>query len=286
MKALREPFPPDMVGRLPKGGVELDYVGHGAVTSRLLEVDPEWSWEPLSVDDHGFPRLDAQGNLWIKLTVGGVTRLGVGDGPNMKVLIGDALRNAAMRFGVALDLWIRGHAEDDEQQPQQQSQRSKPAQLAPALADLIADIDSFPEPNRSALVAEIYQQVWNGQEAPLEKLPENWWPHLRKLVDKRTSESAEASTGPSGPQGGEGASNPPVDPPAPPAAPAGTDNTTTPAGAAAVTRPASNSPVAAARAALKGDKKALGALKQEPVDDQPCGLEGFVEAFPGSEEVA
>jgi hypothetical protein len=32
----------------------------------------------------------------------------------MKVLIGDALRNAAMRFGVALDLWARG-SEDEKQ---------------------------------------------------------------------------------------------------------------------------------------------------------------------------
>lgn len=121
---LLEPFPSSMVGKLPKGGVTLDYVGHGAVTRRLLDVDPEWNWEPLAFDEHGLPRftLDAQGNpiaLWIKLTVGGVTRLGVGTcGPKQfdaeKVLIGDALRNAAMRFGVALDLWIKGHGEDDE----------------------------------------------------------------------------------------------------------------------------------------------------------------------------
>ena len=30
----------------------------------------------------------------------------------MKVLIGDALRNAAMRFGVALDLWAKGDRAD------------------------------------------------------------------------------------------------------------------------------------------------------------------------------
>src|SRR5699024_2940083 len=41
--ALRRPFPPESVGRLPKGGVMLDYVGHAAVTDRLLTVDPEWS---------------------------------------------------------------------------------------------------------------------------------------------------------------------------------------------------------------------------------------------------
>lgn len=121
---LRNPFPPAQVGHLPRGGVTLEYVGHGAVTSRLLDIDPEWNWEPCGIDDQGQPvmQYDAQMQpvgLWIKLTVLGVTRLGFGNCKSgqfdaEKVLIGDAIRNAAMRFGVALDLWIKGHAEDDE----------------------------------------------------------------------------------------------------------------------------------------------------------------------------
>ena len=49
--------------------------------------------------------------LWIRLTVAGVTRIGYGHaegkkGPDaVKETIGDSIRNAAMRFGVALDLW-------------------------------------------------------------------------------------------------------------------------------------------------------------------------------------
>jgi hypothetical protein len=104
---LRKPFPPESVGRLPKGGVMLDYVGHAAVTDRLLTVDPEWSWEPLALGPDGLPAFDRSGNLWIKLTICGVTRLGVGDGKSPKECIGDAIRNAAMRFGVALDLWAK-----------------------------------------------------------------------------------------------------------------------------------------------------------------------------------
>src|SRR5437763_866061 len=100
---LRKPFPKGSIGKLPKGGIQLDYVGHAAVTDRLLQVDPKWDWAPLATDDHGSPALDNEGNLWIRLTVAGVTRIGVGDGRNMKERIGDALRNAAMRFGVALD---------------------------------------------------------------------------------------------------------------------------------------------------------------------------------------
>jgi len=135
-KALRAPFPPSQIGLLPKGGQQLEYVGHGAVTDRLLSVDPGWSWEPMALDAHGLPALDQHGNLWIKLTVCGVTRLGVGDGPTMKVLIGDALRNAAMRFGVALDLWVRGQAEDDEKvadQGQGQGPRRTPPVVQPPL---------------------------------------------------------------------------------------------------------------------------------------------------------
>lgn len=126
-QALREPFPPESVGKLPKPtraenkkgncgvcngyhglpAVHLDYVGHAATTDRLLAVDPAWSWEPMATDEHGLPKLDAKGNLWIRLTVAGVTRVGVGDGRNAKEVIGDAIRNAAMRFGVALDLWTK-----------------------------------------------------------------------------------------------------------------------------------------------------------------------------------
>jgi hypothetical protein len=106
--ALRQPFPKESVGQLPKGGAMLDYVGHAAVTDRLLTVDPEWNWEPFATHPQsGLPLLDEKGNLWIRLTVCGVTRIGVGDGKSLKECIGDALRNAAMRFGVALDLWAK-----------------------------------------------------------------------------------------------------------------------------------------------------------------------------------
>lgn len=113
--ALRKPFPPEAIGKLPKAGVKLDYVGHAAVTARLLEVDPEWSWEPVAFTEAGEPRIVIAGKeawLWIRLTVAGVTRLGVGVAPLAsfelpKQLISDALRNAAMRFGVALDLWAK-----------------------------------------------------------------------------------------------------------------------------------------------------------------------------------
>lgn len=140
---LRKEFPPNQISKLPKpkskdspkgycaecGGwhglpaVHLDYVGHAALTDRLLDADSSWSWEPLAFDDKGLPALDGNGGMWIKLTVCGVTRLGYGDaqgktgGDAMKERIGDALRNAAMRFGAALDLWHKGdlHAHEADE---------------------------------------------------------------------------------------------------------------------------------------------------------------------------
>jgi hypothetical protein len=108
LEELRKPFPKEQIGQLPKGGQLLDFVGHADVTDRLLSVDPRWTWEPLGLTPEGLPALDRFGNLWIRLTVCGVTRIGVGDGKSAKELISDALRNAAMRFGVALDLWAKG----------------------------------------------------------------------------------------------------------------------------------------------------------------------------------
>jgi hypothetical protein len=116
--------------------VHLDYVGHAALTDRLLDVDEAWSWEPVALDSNGLPAIDKDGGLWIKLTVNGVTRLGYGDaqgktgGDAMKERIGDALRNAAMRFGAALDLWHKGdlHKDDDElPAPKQAQVKDKPS---------------------------------------------------------------------------------------------------------------------------------------------------------------
>ncbi len=139
---LRQPFPAHLISKLPKpykkdspkgncpecGGyhglpaVHLDYVGHAALTDRLLDADPAWTWEPVAIGDSGLPVMDPMGGMWIRLTVCGVTRLGYGNpdgktgGNAIKEVIGDALRNAAMRFGAALDLWHKGdlHGDDDE----------------------------------------------------------------------------------------------------------------------------------------------------------------------------
>ncbi|MBJ6623565.1 hypothetical protein AB0R01_30355 [Streptomyces rochei] len=104
--------------RMPDGGhIDLRFVGHAEATNRLLNVDPFWDWEPLTVDERGLPTLDGYRGLWIRLTVCGMTRLGYGHagdktgGDAIKEIIGDAIRNAGMRFGMALDLWTSSDLE-------------------------------------------------------------------------------------------------------------------------------------------------------------------------------
>lgn len=140
-KALREPFPKGLIGKRPQGGKALDYVGHAAVTDRLLTVDPSWSWEPVALTPAGLPLFDALGGLWIRLTVCGVTRFGYGEAlgkevnaQTVKEVIGDAIKNAAMRFGVALDLWSKEdlQAAPDEPAPARAATPPRPGHAVDA----------------------------------------------------------------------------------------------------------------------------------------------------------
>lgn len=165
---MRKPFEPNQISQMcrstkkdnPKGkcpkcngyhglpAIQLTYVGHAALTDRLLDADPAWSWEPLALDEKGYPVIDRDGGMWIKLTVCGVTRLGYGDaqgktgGDAMKERIGDALRNAAMRFGAALDLWHKGvlHLEAEDDAPATDSVALANAVNAIKAATTVADI--------------------------------------------------------------------------------------------------------------------------------------------------
>lgn len=177
---LREPFPANQISKLPKpvsrdsvkgrcqecGGwhglpaVHLDYVGHAALTDRLLDSDPSWTWEPLAMSPDGLPVMDNMGGMWIRLTVCGVTRLGYGHagdkqgGDAIKEVIGDALRNAAMRFGAALDLWHKGdlHAEPEADIPAILRGINNAATLDVLKANYEAALQMLDKPNHEAVV--------------------------------------------------------------------------------------------------------------------------------------
>lgn len=100
--------------------VHLDYMGHAAVTRALIEVDPEWTWEPIAFNGDGEPLVKNAGNhlrIWGRMTVLGKTLVCVGtcdaNKPEPeKELIGDLLRNGAMRFGIGLALWAKDEWSD------------------------------------------------------------------------------------------------------------------------------------------------------------------------------
>jgi|DEB0MinimDraft_10_1074344.scaffolds.fasta_scaffold02067_12 hypothetical protein len=141
---LRQPFDPKHVATLKISGGELQYVGHAEVTDRLLEVDPEWSWEPVAFDDDGLPRFDEHGGLWIRLTVCGVTRYGYGEPQGRKVhdrrkgAISNAIRVAAMRFGVALDLWHKDIPDAEVQVPEEPKPVAAENQIFKWKAEILA----------------------------------------------------------------------------------------------------------------------------------------------------
>lgn len=167
LNLLRAPFAENQISLLPKpfkkdspkgncsecGGyhglpaAHLKYVGHAALTDRLLDADLFWSWEPLSVTADGQPFFDKTGGLWIKLMICGVERLGYGNaqdssfkevGSREKEIIGDALRNAAMRFGAALDLWHKGDLHLSQEEAPAKPQEAKFQPPASVQARLVA----------------------------------------------------------------------------------------------------------------------------------------------------
>lgn len=228
---LRAPFPANQISKLPKPTkkqtddvkadfklgircklcgawhhkdvVHLDYVGHAALTDRLLDADPNWSWEPVAFRE-GLPAFDQTGGLWIKLTVCGVSRLGYGHaaskpsqdpGAREKEVIGDALRNAAMRFGAALDLWHKGDLHGDADGDDATAKEPAPAQKPASKADSRETYDRLSRANR-ALTSEVeFNKFWaqaDVQDAA-KSLPVDWKQSLKSEKDDKAAELAERS---------------------------------------------------------------------------------------------
>lgn len=130
---------PGIVSKLPKGGIQLDFVGHADITRILIEIDPLWTWEPCGWL-LGRPDIHIENGIatmWARLTLLGKTMIGLGScradkGDYEKELIGDFLRNASMRFGICLSLWTKSEWEDlgGTQKPAGAPQTSKTTQSA------------------------------------------------------------------------------------------------------------------------------------------------------------
>jgi hypothetical protein len=111
---------PKIVGKLPRGGTQLDFVGHADITRILIEIDPHWRLIPIAWEN-GRPAMNVvndMATMWFELTLLGTSRLAIGtakaNSPDLdKILYGDALRNGAMRFGISLNLWSKSESWDE-----------------------------------------------------------------------------------------------------------------------------------------------------------------------------
>lgn len=140
-EALRAPFPPEQIGKLPKvkrddgnpescsvcGGyhakgaaaLHLDYVGHAWLTERLNNYGGDW--ELVRVDGPNFPDDKL---VWMEavLTIDGVRRSEVGcalltkeEWP--KLLWSDVLTRCAMRHGIGLAMWQKDTPVGEDRDP-------------------------------------------------------------------------------------------------------------------------------------------------------------------------
>lgn len=143
---------PKIVGKLPRGNIQLDYVGHAEITKILIEIDPLWDWKPLKIDDDGLPSYrveNGMAHMAGAMTLLGHTRLAVGSAPHnkqdlLKELVSDFIRNAAMRFGVALSLWSKEEWSDAPAKPAPAKKAAaKKAVAAPVADDQKVDRDTL-----------------------------------------------------------------------------------------------------------------------------------------------
>ena len=210
LKAVLEQYAtpdPKIVGTIPRNGINLAYVSHAEITRILIEIDPMWNWQPIDWIE-GRPAIhEANGvaTMWATLTLLGKSLVGVGsvraDKPDLdKELVGDFLRNAAMRFGICLSLWskqdweVKGNVESISSvqtrraDQAQESRNAHPANERPksspqeALSDeqiasafttsptpTTAKIGSLISDKQKGLVSSLAREVADGEVQPIIK---------------------------------------------------------------------------------------------------------------------
>jgi hypothetical protein len=180
--------------------MHLDYLGHADTCRLIAEKDILWQWEPKGGWEPNGEPVFVRNNggypiaLWIDLTICGVTRPGVGTvttgkGDPEKELIGDAIRNAAMRFGVGADMWSKAHhaeiaAEDGTERtytrasaapagppPPKTEGWDSAAQEAEAHKDIGNRLAQLPEDHPVRIAGRVMREK-HGWPVSLERLPE------------------------------------------------------------------------------------------------------------------
>ena len=195
---------PKIVGKLPKGGMQLDFVGHADVTKMLIEIDPEWTWEPTAFDANGLPAYRVENGMahmagW--LTILGVRRLGIGsvmhNKPDLlKELISDFIRNASMRFGVCLSLWTKQEWDDVSHTPITSAPKPAPvAKVEPAKpSDPLVSMDNIKRFVEACKTAGLnHEHVAKSAKLDLADLKESQMPQLREAFAKAKELAAPVS---------------------------------------------------------------------------------------------
>jgi hypothetical protein len=112
---LARPFPDSMIVKKPGGKFQADYVAHGVITSRLLEVVGPFDWsiakiitnpEGIAVGCLGRLEVVVDGRPVVIEEVGDVEHVSPNSATNLKMASSDALKRAAMRLGLGLHLWV------------------------------------------------------------------------------------------------------------------------------------------------------------------------------------
>ncbi len=217
LKAVLEQYStpdPRIVGTIIKNGVNLDFVGHAEITRILIEIDPMWNWQPVAWID-GRPAIhesNGVASMWGYLTLLGKTLIGVGTANTVittragekyakadmyeKELIGDFLRNAAMRFGICLNLWSK---QDREQPavsvpaPAKRAVASHPSN--PLSIEQIEEV--FNQPATVSLIGSVISDKQKGLIAKLakEKLHGNVATLIQEMFGKQNINSLTTKEG-------------------------------------------------------------------------------------------
>jgi hypothetical protein len=193
---------PKIVGKLPKGGMQLDFVGHADTQKALSEIDPTWSMEPVAFDEFGLPAFRVENGMahmaaWMTLL--GVRRLGVGsvmhNKPDLyKELLSDALRNCAMRHNVYLSLWTKSEWDDVSHTPSTPVAKPAPvAKVEPAKpTDPLVSMDNIKRFVDACKTAGLnHEQIAKSAKIDLADLKESQMPALREAFAKAKELAAQ-----------------------------------------------------------------------------------------------
>ncbi len=147
--------PAEKLATLDRGrGVKLSYFGHADTTLALIDVDPEFTYDYRRTPDGRADIYESGKNLVLEgtLTVLAVTRPCIGTcqnnkGEPEKELIGDLLRNGALRFGIATGLWSKVDDATDDNHVED----AAPHPLSDRVGIVVAEMRGLTDTNKDAL---------------------------------------------------------------------------------------------------------------------------------------